>query len=269
MAKRVYFGKELFQFLAELAMNNDRTWFNANKERYERDVKQPLLAFIEDFQGPLRKISPHFVADPRPVGGSMFRIYRDTRFAKDKTPYKTHAAAHFRHDATGDVHTPGFYLHLEPMNVMCGTGIWQPDGPTLLRIREAIAAKPEVWKKAISGRAFKAAHSFWGESVSRSPKGFDPNHPFIEDLKRKDFVTTVEFGMGDACSDEFMEQYAAACRTASPFMEFLTKAVGLAWQKNTLPAGCGFTPTPFGRLVGPKVLPPQGGGGPNGYPLFG
>lgn len=144
MGKKVYFGKELFQFLAELSLNNDRTWFNANKARYERDVKQPLLAFIEDFQVPLKRINPHFVADPRPAGGSMFRIYRDTRFGKDKTPYKTHAAAHFRHDATGDVHTPGFYLHLEPMNVMCGAGIWKPDGPTLLRIREAIAAKPEV-----------------------------------------------------------------------------------------------------------------------------
>ncbi|MGZ6096116.1 MAG: TIGR02453 family protein, partial [Polyangiales bacterium] len=106
-----YFDKGLFDFLVELKANNDRDWFNANKTRYERDVKEPFLDFISDASPALRKISRSIVADPRPVGGSLFRIYRDTRFAKDKTPYKTHAGAHFQAGGKG-VHGPGYYLHL-------------------------------------------------------------------------------------------------------------------------------------------------------------
>src|SRR5688572_21278461 len=131
MLKSAYFTPRLFQFLRELKANNDRSWFQANKGHYESDVKQPLLEFIADFGPPLREISEHFDADPGPVGGSLFRIYRDTRFSRDKTPYKTHAAAHFRHERGKDVHAPGFYLHLEPDNVFAACGIWHPDSDTL------------------------------------------------------------------------------------------------------------------------------------------
>src|SRR5262245_16529190 len=112
-----YFKPALFKFLKDLAKNNNRPWFEENKARFERDVRDPLLSFIGDFASPLAKISKHYLADPRPSGGSMFRIYRDTRFAKDKSPYKTHVAAHFRHSAGKDVHAPGFYVHLEPGQV--------------------------------------------------------------------------------------------------------------------------------------------------------
>ncbi len=117
MKRRSYFRPELFQFLRELKANNEKEWFQANKHRYESEVKEPMLRFISDFAPYLRQISRHVVADPRPVGGSMFRIYRDTRFFKDKSPYKTTAAAHFPHrDGGKDVHAPGFYLHIEPGN---------------------------------------------------------------------------------------------------------------------------------------------------------
>ena len=97
MAKRAHFGPELFRFLRELEANNRKEWFQANRGRYEEQVREPMLAFISDFGPRLRKITPYLTADPRPVGGSMFRIHRDTRFSRDKTPYKTHAAAQFRH----------------------------------------------------------------------------------------------------------------------------------------------------------------------------
>ena len=107
MPAEPHFTPRLFKFLRDLKRNNERPWFQANKERYIADVQQPLLRFIADFATPLRKIAPAFDADPRPSGGSMFRIYRDTRFAKDKSPYKTHVAAHFRHKQTSsDVHAP-------------------------------------------------------------------------------------------------------------------------------------------------------------------
>src|ERR1044071_1022002 len=93
-----YFAPAVFRFLGELHAHNERDWFNANKQRYERDVRDPILRFIADIGPRLQKISPHLVADPRPSGGSLFRIYRDTRFSKDKSPYKTHLGAHFFHE---------------------------------------------------------------------------------------------------------------------------------------------------------------------------
>ena len=116
------FGPELFSFLKELKAHNDREWFAANKHRYEDDLLEPALAFIEDFGLRLPDISPHLVADARRQGGSLFRIYRDTRFAKDKSPYKTMAGIYFRHERSKEAYSPGLYLHLEPRNVFAGGG---------------------------------------------------------------------------------------------------------------------------------------------------
>jgi uncharacterized protein (TIGR02453 family) len=222
-----YFSPALFQFLRELNKNNNREWFQANKARYESEVRDPMLRFIADFVVPLRAISRHFIADPRPVGGSLFRIYRDTRFSRDKSPYKTAAAAHFRHEVAGEVRGPGFYLHLEPGDVAIGSGIWHPDADALAKIRKAIAERPDQWKRAVLGKAFKSACELWGEKLTRPPKGFDPAHPFIEDLKRKDFVAMASFNEADACKPGFMNRVAEVYRASAPFVSFLTKAVGL------------------------------------------
>ena len=135
MAAEVHFRPEFFRFLRELRENNSRDWFQAQKARYQRDVRDPALRFIGDFAPALKEISPHFRADPRPVGGSLFRIHRDVRFSKDKSPYKTSVGIQFRHEMGKDAHAPGFYLHLEPENVFLGAGSWRPDGPSLLKIR--------------------------------------------------------------------------------------------------------------------------------------
>ena len=141
---QAHFTPHLFEFLLELRANNDRAWFQDNKGRYEQHVKEPLLQFIADFGPKLQSISEHFEADTRTNGGSMFRIYRDVRFSKDKSPYKTQAAAQFRHEAGKTVHAPGFYLHLAPDEVFAGVGLWHPDSATLGRIRNRIViAVPE------------------------------------------------------------------------------------------------------------------------------
>ena len=132
-----------------------RDWFQANKERYEEQVKDPALKFISDFGPRLRKISDNYTADPRPVGGSLFRIYRDVRFSKDKSPYKTAVGIQFRHKQCKDVHTPGFYLHLEPDSCFVGLGIWHPDSKSLARIRAFIADDPTRWKRTIGGKRFR------------------------------------------------------------------------------------------------------------------
>ncbi len=225
--KSAYFSPALFAFLRQLKKHNNREWFQANKARYEADVRDPMLRFIADFSVPLAKISRHFVADPRPLGGSLFRIYRDTRFSRDKSPYKTAAAAHFRHEACGEVHGPGFYFHLEPGDVAVGGGIWHPEADSLAKIRAAIAEHPDRWKRAISGKAFQATFELWGEKLLRPPKGFDPEHPFIEDLKRKDIVALAPFTEADACKPGFADRVAEVYRLAAPFMSFLTTAVGM------------------------------------------
>jgi uncharacterized protein (TIGR02453 family) len=216
-----HFERELFDFLSELAENNDRDWFQANKDRYREQVQEPVLAFIAAFSKPLAAISPHFFADPRPVGGSMFRIHRDVRFARDKSPYKTHAAAQFRHREGRDVHAPGFYLHLEPGNVFTGAGLWHPDGPTLARIRTAIVDDPGGWRRATRDL------TLGGDSLVRPPRGFDPDHPLVDELKRKDFVCFTELGQESACSPGFLDRFTETSQEAAPFMRYLTEAVGL------------------------------------------
>ena len=216
-----HFSPALFDFLTDLKHNNNREWFLSNKERYRAEVQEPLLGFISAFAGPLGEISPHFVADPRPSGGSMFRIYRDVRFSRDKSPYKVHAAAQFRHRDGRDVHAPGFYLHLEPDNVFMGGGLWHPPGPTLAAVRSAIVDDPNGWRRATKGL------NMGGESLKRAPRGFDSDHPLVDDLKRKDFVCMVESTQKQACRPGFLERFTDSCRTLEPLIRFLTEAVDL------------------------------------------
>jgi uncharacterized protein (TIGR02453 family) len=182
------FDPELFDFLADLAKHNDREWFAANKARYEAHVLEPALAFIEDFAPRLEQLSPHFRADPRKSGGSLFRIYRDTRFSKDKTPYKTNTGMHFRHARAKDAHAPGFYLHLAPGQVFGGGGIWHPDTPTATKIRQAIVAHPERWREATREPPFSDQLYLGGTDnmLKRIPSGFDADFEFADDLRRRD-----------------------------------------------------------------------------------
>lgn len=220
---------ELLTFLAKLKRNNNRDWFQKHKSEYEASVRDPLIQFIRDFAPKLEAISPHFVADDRTNGGSLFRIYRDTRFSNDKTPYKTWAAVQFRHEKGKDVHAPGFYLHIQPGSIYVGCGIWHPDGKTLKSVRDAIVDKPAEWKRAKGGKVLQEHFEQGGDSLKRPPRGYDPDHPLIEDLKRKDFVIASQMSEGDFLAKNFVTTYAARLRVAAPFMEFLTKAVGLKW----------------------------------------
>ena len=226
MAAEPYFTTKTFQFLKELAKNNDREWFAANKPRYEDHVKVPALRFIQDFGPTLEKISPHFHAGPR----SLFRIYRDTRFSKDKRPYKTHTGIQFRHDRGGDVHAPGFYLHIEPGACFLGLGLWHPDGPTTRKIREAIVDDPAAWKRAAHRRQFIGSFALSGEELTRAPRGFDPEHPLIEDLKRKDFIAGKDLPQTFITSGDLPKQLGKAFAAGADLMAFLCKAVEVPFR---------------------------------------
>ena len=215
---------ELFRFLEELRKHNERDWFHRNKDRYLGQVRDPLLAFITAIGPKLRAIGPHIVADARPSGGSLLRIYRDTRFSRDKTPYQTHAALWFRLAADKEVEGPGYYLHLERGRSFMGAGMWRPSGDALRAIRVAIVKDPRGWRRA------KRSGLSHGESVlKRPPRGFDPDHPLIEDLKRTDFVTTVPLTRKEVCSKSFISDFAADCRKMTPLVKFVARSLKLPW----------------------------------------
>ena len=227
MPKAPRITPELFRFFEELAAHNERDWFRAHKQRYEEVVRDPLLAFVAEFAAPLRKISPHFVADPRPVGGSLFRLHRDTRFSRDKSPYKTQAGVHFRHESGKEAYTPGFYLHLEPGRVFAGAGIWHPDAATLGSIRTSIGEDPRAWQRVVSGKRFRDELELRDEQpLVRVPRGFDPEHPCAEDLKRRSYVAVHDFSEKDACRPDFPKRLASTFAAAKPLMQFLTRALG-------------------------------------------
>ncbi len=224
---KTHFRPALFRFLRELKANNDRDWFKANQERYEDAVREPALAFISDFGPKLEAISPQFLAVPKKVGGSLFRIHRDVRFARDKSPYKTHTGIQFRHKQGRDAHAPGFYLHLEPGRCFAGAGIWRPDGEATKKIRSYIAANPATWKRAVHGSRFRDTFELSGDSLKRPPRGFDPEHPLVADLKRKDFIGVAKISQKDITSAGFLNQYAALCRRGAPLIRALCEAVGM------------------------------------------
>jgi uncharacterized protein (TIGR02453 family) len=228
MAKELQFTPRFFGFLRELKANNKKKWFDANKDRYVADVRDPLLAFIAAVRPRLLGISPYLVADPKPTGGSMFRIYRDTRFSKNKEPYKTVASAFFSHQ-TGGKGGPGIYLHLEPESCFMGIGHWRPDPVARTKVTDAIAAQPEAWRDATSGKEFRKLLKMEGDSMVKLPKQYDPQHPFADDLKRKDFIVVSYFSEKQACSKDFIERVEGVCIAAAPYLGFIIKASGLKW----------------------------------------
>jgi uncharacterized protein (TIGR02453 family) len=224
-----YFSPSLFKFLRELKAHNNRPWFAENKERYEAIARNPLLDFIGELGPSLRKISRNLVVDNSPTGGSMFRIYRDTRFSKDKTPYKTHLSARFPLGRGKDVHNPGFYLHLAPGEVFGGGGIWRPEAPLLAQIRDYLASHPAVWKSILKDKKFQKLCVLEGEKLQRPPKGFDPAHELIETLKYKDFIFYSSFTEKEACAPGFGERFVESCAAGAPLLKFLCDALSLPW----------------------------------------
>jgi uncharacterized protein (TIGR02453 family) len=214
-----YFSPRLFQVLEQLRRNNRRPWFLKHKPEFEEIVRQPSLRFITDLQLRLREVSPWLVANPKPVGGSLFRIYRDVRFSKDKSPYKTHIGMHFQHASSSEtVHAPGLYLHLEPKGCFLAGGVWQPDPRSLARIRDAIAWKPDQWRSAKRGLALG------GDTLSRAPRGYPADHPLVEDLKRKDFVASLDLRQQQLCGARFMNDFLHGAEKMIPLLRFLSEA---------------------------------------------
>lgn len=220
---------ELFGFLLDLERNNRREWFQRCKDRYESELLEPALAFVAGFAPYLARAAPHFVADPRRQGGSLFRIYRDVRFSRDKSPYKTHCGIQFRHERGRHVHAPGYYLHLDPYQSFFAMGMWRPEPPALAKLRAAVAGDPDGWFAAVGGRAFRRSLSLEGESLKRVPRGYPADHPAADDLRRKSFIAYADLTPEQAVAPDLANRLVRLMRAGGPFMAFLCRAQGLAF----------------------------------------
>lgn len=229
MATR-HFSPALFAFLRELEANNDKTWWDANKDRYHTVVRDPALDFITDFGARLQRISPHFVADARTLGGSLMRPYRDIRFSPDKTPYKTNVGIQFRHEAGKDIHAPGYYLHLEPDSCFAGVGLWHPETEVARALRQAIHDDVDGWAAATKTKPFTDTWSIDqddDEMLKRVPTGLDPAHPHADDLRMKSFIAGASLTQKTVTSAGFAQDLASMFKRASGFTNFLCDALGI------------------------------------------
>lgn len=221
------FTKATLNFLGELSANNDKLWFEENKPRYESLVREPALEFIGAMEPVLKTFAPHFRAEPRKVGGSLMRVYRDTRFSRDKTPYKTNIGIQFRHSLGKDVHAPGFYMHISPEECFFAVGCWHPDSDALGRIRDQIAKEPEKWFAARDDKKFVALWELWGESLTRPPRGYDAGHPAIGDIRRKDFVAMSSLSLAEVTGTGLAKLAGQRFAATVPFMKFQCEALGV------------------------------------------
>jgi uncharacterized protein (TIGR02453 family) len=221
------FEPPLLAFLGELEENNDRDWFGRNKHRYESDVLEPALRFITAMAPRIEDISKNFLALPQRSGGSLMRIHRDVRFSTDKRPYKTNVGIQFRHVMGKDVHAPGFYFHIEPGVVFVGAGLWRPDPEPLAQIRDAIVEQPDRWRKICADADIVDDWELGGDSLKRPPRGYAPDHPFIEDLKRRDFIAAKNLTAREIYRRGLPDRLAASFAATRSFMTFLCDAVGV------------------------------------------
>ncbi len=225
--KRAYFDKATMRFLRGLDRHNSREWFHQHKAEYEAHVREPFLALIGDLADPLAKISSHYRADTRKAGGSLFRIHRDVRFSNNKLPYKPWAGARLFHERRREVAAPSFYIHIQPGNCFVGGGLWHPENHTLRRIREFMVDNPAAWKKATGSAAFRRHLSLRGESLKRPPRGFDPEHELIDDLKRKSLAATEAISDELACSDRLRPFIVTSMKRLAPMLDYLCAAQDL------------------------------------------
>ncbi|HYR88846.1 MAG TPA: DUF2461 domain-containing protein [Terriglobia bacterium] len=213
------FPKEGLQFLRSLKRNNNREWFQKHKPMYEAHVKKPIQDLVQAIAVEFAQFAPEMVASPKV---SVYRIYRDTRFSKDKSPYKTHAAAVFPRAGLGKHEGAAFYLHITPTELLIGGGLYMPSPEDLNAIRSHLAGHPEAFLAIVKGRTFRRLFgTVTGAQLSRIPAGFRPDHPVADYLKHKQFLAGRTFPSDTATSSQFYKLVMETFRGMLPFVRFL------------------------------------------------
>ena len=223
-----YFSDKTFKFLRGLARNNKRAWFLAHKPDYDAHVRAPFLQLLLDLQPALAKTSEHYRAEPKPVGGSLFRIQRDTRFANDKTPYKPWQGARLFHARGRQIEAPSFYLHLQPGACFIGAGLWHPQPATQRAVRQFIFDNPGGWKATAHASAFRRRYDFeTTNKLVRPPRGFPPDFEFIDDLKNRNFVALRTLDDDVMLGPKLRQALEKDLQGLAPFVDYLCAALDL------------------------------------------
>lgn len=223
-----YFSEASFKFLRGLARHNDREWFHAHKPDYETHVRAPFQRLLTDLQPVLAQVSAHYRAEPKTVGGSLFRIQRDTRFANDKAPYKSWQGARLFHERGRQVEAPSFYLHLQPGGCFVGAGLWHPQPDGLRRVRHFIVDNPGSWKAAAHDGKFRRRFDLDdSEMLIRAPRGFPEDFAFADDLRRKNFVAVRAIDDETITGPRLLKMLATDLAALAPFTDYLCAALDL------------------------------------------
>lgn len=219
MKKQSYFGPEALRFLRGLKRNNRREWFEARREVYERELKQPMLALIERLTEGMAEYAP---AHMRPAGKCMFRIYRDTRFSADKSPYKTHLGAWWARSGLEKTSGGGYYMHVGATEFVIAAGVYMPEKDQLLAIRRRLLEHHVEWKRLIEDkrllRAFKVHDPM---ALTRAPKGFPEDHPAMEWIKWRQWGVTAHLPAETALKPGLAQEIEKRFRLAAPLVDFL------------------------------------------------
>ncbi len=223
-----YFGDRSFRFLRGLARHNDRAWFHDHKQDYEQYVRAPFLALIADLQPALREVSEHYRADPKTVGGSLFRIHRDTRFSHNKAPYKEWQGARLFHARSRELEAPSFYLHLQPGECFIGAGLWHPEPDTLRRVRQFIVDNPAAWAKAAHAPAFRRRFDLDdSEMLVRPPRGYPADFVHLDDLRRRNHVAYRAIDDATMTGPRLLSTLRRDLHGLGPFVDYLCAALDL------------------------------------------
>ena len=227
------FAPRAVAFLRELAGNNRREWFEDNRDRYETDLRAPMRDFVESLDVRLAGTVPEIVGDPK---RSVFRIHRDIRFSKDKSPYKTHAACWFFHrrssksvgQGSPDGGAAGFYFHLEPRRSLVAGGMWMPPRPQLDRIRERIVEDQRGFERALAGAAFKKWFGALNEEhmLLRLPRGYAEGHPAWRWLRYQSFTASAPLAAREVTSPRLLDTVMERFLALAPLVRWLNAALG-------------------------------------------
>lgn len=208
------------EFLKLIKKNNNRDWFNANKDRYLKEHEN-IVAFADAL---LFEMNKHDVIENQSGKKSLHRIYRDTRFSKEKTPYKTNWSGGFQR-ATKK-RRGGYYFHIEAGNTFVAGGFWGPEPKDLKRIRDEFAYDPAPLRKILKSKNFvNTFGTLKGEQVKTTPKGFDASNPNIDLLRYKQFIIVRKFTDKEVLSDKFVKQMSDTFKAMRPFLDYMTEVL--------------------------------------------
>ena len=207
----------VFKFLNALKDNNDRPWFNDNKPWYQEEHAK-VISFAEEL---IRLMNQHDEIEQTTGKETLFRIYRDTRFSKDKTPYKSHFSGSFSRSTKR--RRGGYYFHIEPGNTLVAGGFWAPNSADLKRIRQEIAANDQPLREIISSPLFKTTFGeLEGDAVKTAPRGFSKEHPAIDLIRKKQFIVTRHFTDKEVLSPAFAAQVDQCFQAMRPYFDYMT-----------------------------------------------